>query len=116
MERKCNYGVIRSKLKATYLEVTNDKCLNFHTKKVRGLGQSQAKQLQGTAKRREQHITKGSDINKSPSLRVAIRIFNLIAIPSATYGEEIWCPGMPKAQKTVQDTQIILARKCAGAP
>ncbi|GJQ67011.1 hypothetical protein Trydic_g7994 [Trypoxylus dichotomus] len=50
------------------------------------------------------------------SLPLRMKIFNSIAIPSATYGEEVWCLGSPKAQETVQKTEVILARKCAGAP
>ncbi|GJQ79197.1 hypothetical protein Trydic_g5443 [Trypoxylus dichotomus] len=50
------------------------------------------------------------------SLPLRMRIFNSIAIPSATYGEEVRCLGSPKAQETVHSTQIILARYSAGTP
>ncbi|GJQ81904.1 hypothetical protein Trydic_g14581 [Trypoxylus dichotomus] len=46
------------------------------------------------------------------SLPLRMRIFNSIAIPSATYGEKIGS-GSPKAQKTIKDTQV--ARRSAGA-
>ncbi|GJQ88395.1 hypothetical protein Trydic_g10246 [Trypoxylus dichotomus] len=45
-----------------------------------------------------------------------MRTLNSIANLSATYWEEVWCFGSPKAQETVQKTQVILARKCAEAP
>ncbi|GJQ84981.1 hypothetical protein Trydic_g581 [Trypoxylus dichotomus] len=49
-------------------------------------------------------------------LPLRMRILNSIAIPSATYREEVWCLGSPKAQETVYNTQVKLAKNCVGAP
>ncbi|GJQ87139.1 hypothetical protein Trydic_g23984 [Trypoxylus dichotomus] len=54
--------------------------------------------------------------NSGLSLKARMTVLKTIALPMALYGQEIWVKGSPKAIKTMQKTQLILARKCSGAP
>ncbi|GJQ83748.1 hypothetical protein Trydic_g6781 [Trypoxylus dichotomus] len=70
----------------------------------------------GFAKRRIGKLFPILKENSGFSLKARMTILKTIAIPMALYGQEIWVKGSPKAIKTMQKTQLILARKCSGVP
>lgn len=98
--------IIKLKNSATYLGVIFDRNLNFqkHTESRKKFAIYRLRQLRGL-------LNQKSDLDISNRLRIA----RAIAIPTATYGEEVWVTGSLKASNTATTAQNIIYRRCLGA-